>query len=146
MILHVTGYARGGNTWLTILSHLMIRTQTLILHWINQYKIQKNKGSMCIHDTGPSPCVPPLCIWFLCANGGVHGMGQGMGGWGDSIPLALLMWDEGRRRSRGHEPEGECYVPNCFLFFLYFLAWVILTLTYFLAQVIVTLTYESLWL
>ena len=44
MTLHMIDYARGGNTWLTILSHLMIRTQTLILHWINQNKIQKNKG------------------------------------------------------------------------------------------------------
>ena len=43
MTLHVTNYARGGNTWLTILSYLMIRTQTRILHQINPYKIQKNK-------------------------------------------------------------------------------------------------------
>ena len=44
MTLHVTDYAHGGNMWLTILSYLMIRTQTLILHRINLYKIQKNKG------------------------------------------------------------------------------------------------------
>ena len=43
MTLHVINYARGGNTWLTILSYLMIRTQTRILHQINPYKIQKNK-------------------------------------------------------------------------------------------------------
>ena len=43
MMLHVTNYARGGNTWLIILSCLMIRTQTRILHQINPYKIQKNK-------------------------------------------------------------------------------------------------------
>ena len=48
MTLHVISYARGGNTWLTILSYLMIRTWTLDLHWINPYKIQKNKGKyMC---------------------------------------------------------------------------------------------------
>ena len=44
MTLHVTDYARGGNMWLTILSYLMIRTQTLILQQINPYKIQNNKG------------------------------------------------------------------------------------------------------
>ena len=43
MTLHMINYARGGNTWLTILSYLMIRTQTRILHQINPYKIQKNK-------------------------------------------------------------------------------------------------------
>ena len=43
MTLHVIDYARGGNTWLTILSYLMIRAQTRILHQITPYKIQKNK-------------------------------------------------------------------------------------------------------
>ena len=43
MTLHVINYARGGNTWLIILSYLMIRTQTRILYQINPYKIQKNK-------------------------------------------------------------------------------------------------------
>ena len=43
MTLYVINYARGGNMWLTILSYLMIRTQTWILHQINPYKIQKNK-------------------------------------------------------------------------------------------------------
>ena len=43
MTPHVTDYAHGGNMWLTILSYLMIRTQTRIPHQINPYKIQKNK-------------------------------------------------------------------------------------------------------
>ena len=37
-------------------------------------------------------------------------MGQGtggLGGWGDSIPLALSMRDEGGTRGGGREPEGE---------------------------------------
>ena len=66
MILHVIDYACGGNMWLTILSYLMIRTQTRILHQINPYKIQKNKDKICASVTVLTLCVLPLLIVMHC--------------------------------------------------------------------------------
>ena len=69
VILHVTSCARGGNTWLTILSYLMIRTQTLDLHQINPYKMRKNKVKY----------MHPLQLSILEQQGSVTSLGYWLG-------------------------------------------------------------------
>ena len=120
MTLHVTDYARGGSTWLTILSHLMIRTQTRILHRINLYKIQKNRDKICASMT----ICNRMCSFWV-DTGHTHGYGWNSCGYSGEAQKRL--WSILRGERRGERRKDSCLIvfttrTRCYLYTLLLLA------------------------